>query len=132
MRIQSRRCGHGLLREHTPYSPAVRDGSLPANHTTTLPATLPKPHHPSSHLDSTHTTPITPNLYNPKTSMPPQPKKKQPWWCSGQHTRPGILSSYPLLPKNLIFSLLEGREVASSNLAHGISFCSCVLFSVVV
>ena len=29
----------------------------------------------------------------------------KPWWCSGQHTRSGILSPYARLPKNLILSL---------------------------
>ena len=48
-------------------------------------------------------------------SLPP---KKKPWWCSGQHTRSGILSPYARLPKILILSL-EGREVAGSNPAHG-------------
>jgi hypothetical protein len=51
---------------------------------------------------------------------PPHPRKK-PWWCSGQHTRSGTLSSYARLPTNLILSL-EGREVAGSNPAHGAQF----------
>jgi hypothetical protein len=51
---------------------------------------------------------------------PSHPRKK-PWWCSGQHTRPGTLSSYARLPKNLILSL-EGREVAGSNPVHGAQF----------
>ena len=49
------------------------------------------------------------------------PTQEKPWWCSGQHTRPGILRSYSLptrLPKFLNLSL-EGREVAGSNPAHG-------------
>ena len=36
--------------------------------------------------------------------MSPPPKQK-PWWCSGQHTRPGILCSYARLPKILKLSL---------------------------
>ena len=47
--------------------------------------------------------------------------QEKPWWCSGQHTRSGILRSlYPTLALPKLLSLsLEGREVASSNLAYG-------------
>jgi hypothetical protein len=56
--------------------------------------------------------------------------QEKPWWCSGQHTRPGILRSYSLptrLPKFLKLSL-EDREVAGSNPAHGALylFWACV------
>jgi hypothetical protein len=51
----------------------------------------------------------------------PSHQEKKPWWCSGQHTRSGILSSYARLPKILILSL-EVWEVAGSNPAHGAQF----------
>jgi hypothetical protein len=44
--------------KHVRYSPAVRDGSLPANHTITLPATLPKLHHPITLTQALPTPPL--------------------------------------------------------------------------
>jgi hypothetical protein len=53
------------------------------------------------------------------TFIPISKQKKKPWWCSGQHTRPGILSSYPLYLSFLTTLFLEGREVVGSNPTHG-------------
>jgi hypothetical protein len=69
-------------------------------------------------------------LYSRNISVPSTKHKKQPWWCSGQHIRSSILSSYPLylpaLSKILKLSL-EGRKAAGSNPAHGAHypFCLC-------
>jgi hypothetical protein len=54
-----------------------------------------------------------------------QQAKEKPWWCSGQHIRPGILSSYPLYLSFLITLFLEGREVVGSNLTHGACLFLC-------